>query len=125
MNIRLLEEFTREEVVAALKSIGNLKAPGPDGLPALFYKEYWYIVGDKVVMEVLNFLEGSPMPEKWNNTTIVLIPKSQSAFIPGRLITDNILIAYEAMHFLKQRKKGKVGYAVIELDMSKAYDRVE
>jgi hypothetical protein len=84
MNIRLLEEFTREEVVAALKSIGNLKAPGPDGLPALFYKEYWYIVGDKVVMEVLNFLEGSPMPEKWNNTTIV-DPKVAECFHPGPL----------------------------------------
>lgn len=39
MNALLLMEFTREEVWEALKSIGNLKAPGPDGNPALFYKE--------------------------------------------------------------------------------------
>lgn len=125
MNNKLLEEFTREEVVAALKSIGNLKAPGPDGLPALFYKEYWDIVGEEVVTEVLKVLGGSQMPDKWNNTTIVLIPKSQSAIVPGRLITDNILNAYEATHFLKQGKKGKIGYAAIKLDMSKAYNRVE
>ena len=74
-NNKLLEEFTREEVVAALKSIGNLKAPGPDGLPALFYKEYWDIVGEEVVTQVLKVLCGSPMPDKWNNTTIVFIPK--------------------------------------------------
>jgi len=40
MNSGLLQDFSREEVYAALKSIGNLKAPGPDGMPAIFYKEY-------------------------------------------------------------------------------------
>lgn len=56
MNTQLLAEFTRDEVQVALKSIGNLKAPGPDGLLALFYKEYWEIMGEKVVTEVLNVL---------------------------------------------------------------------
>jgi hypothetical protein len=44
-------------------------------MPALFYKEYWDIVGDEVVTEVLKVLDGSPMPDKWNDTTVVLIPK--------------------------------------------------
>jgi hypothetical protein len=75
MNAALLQDFARDEVYAALKSIDNLKAPGPDGMPALFYKEYWDIVGDEVVTEVLKVLDGSPMPDKWNDTTVVLIPK--------------------------------------------------
>jgi hypothetical protein len=75
MNDDLMREYTREEIVSALKSIGNLKAPGPDGMPSLFYKEYWDIVGDNIVDEVLQVLNGGPMPVHWNDTTIVLIPK--------------------------------------------------
>lgn len=59
----MLKPFTREEVAQNLKSIGNLKAPGPDGMLALFYKEYWDDVGDRVVEEVLEVLDGGPMPD--------------------------------------------------------------
>jgi hypothetical protein len=40
MNGTLMKDFTCEEVVEAPKAIRNLKAPGPDWLPALFYKEF-------------------------------------------------------------------------------------
>ncbi|GMI97499.1 hypothetical protein HRI_003419200 [Hibiscus trionum] len=53
------------------------------------------------------------------------IDEAQSAFVPGRLISDNTLAAYELIHFMRKRKCAKKGYFAPKLDMSKAYDRVE
>lgn len=53
-----------------------------------------------------------------------LIDQSQSAFIPGRQILDNIVIAKELLHSMNN-SNFILGYFALKLDMSKAYDRID
>ena len=54
-----------------------------------------------------------------------VISESQSTFVPERQITNDVLVAFETMHYIDQKRKGKRGLMAIKLNMSKAYDRVE
>uniref|UniRef100_A0A803NTP6 Reverse transcriptase domain-containing protein n=1 Tax=Cannabis sativa TaxID=3483 RepID=A0A803NTP6_CANSA len=63
-----------------------------------------------------------------NRLKVVLdkvISPFQSAFVSGRVIFDNILIAQELIHAINARKVRKRGWAALKLDMAKAFDRVE
>lgn len=54
-----------------------------------------------------------------------LISHNQSAFVPNRLIHDNIIVAHKAFHFLRLRNVVKRCDVGVKLDMHKAYDHVE
>jgi hypothetical protein len=66
---------TPQEIKKVVFEMYDLKAPGPDGLPALFYKKYWDVVGADVVKAVTNFFYSGKMFQKINKSLIVLIPK--------------------------------------------------
>ncbi|KAL1208232.1 putative mitochondrial protein [Cardamine amara subsp. amara] len=54
-----------------------------------------------------------------------IISENQSAFIPGRAISDNVLITHEVLHYLKNSKAEKHCSMAVKTDMSKAYDILE
>jgi len=54
-----------------------------------------------------------------------MISETQSAFVAGRLIADNILIAQENFHALRSNVACKKKIMPIKTDMSKAFDRVK
>ena len=166
MRAALARPFNVEEVECAIKDMAPLKAPGPDGMPPLFYRTYWTDIGMDVSQAVLSCLNSRSILKAINHTFITLIlevqnpervsdfrpislcnviykivskvianrlkplldsivSETQSAFVANRLITDNILIAFESLHHMKNNCSGKQGYMAFKLDMSKVYDRVE
>ena len=54
-----------------------------------------------------------------------LITEHQSAFAKERLISDNIMVAFETLHHMKHHNSGKHSFMAIKLDMSKAYNQME
>ncbi|MCH81570.1 hypothetical protein A2U01_0002360, partial [Trifolium medium] len=116
-------DFTAEEVVTAIKDMKSLAAPGPDGLPARFYHTYWDIVGQDITNVVLQIITKT-IANRLKSILPNIISPNQSAFVPGRLITDNTIIAHEIFHYLSQTTR-QTGYVGIKTDMAKAYDRLE
>ena len=151
---------------AALKQMHPTKAPGSDGMSAIFFQKYWDVVGNDIICMVLNVINSNMSIANINRTNITLIPKinspsrlsdfrpislcnvvyklisktlanrlkvllpqiiteNQSAFLSERLIMDNVLVAFELMHYLEHKKEGKENFMTVKLDMSKAYDHVE
>ena len=64
-----------EEIHRALFEMKPLKAPGVDGIPALFYQNQWEVVGLSVCRYVKSIFDGAPIDHEVNKTLLVLIPK--------------------------------------------------
>ncbi|GJW84381.1 sodium/hydrogen exchanger 6, partial [Tanacetum coccineum] len=135
----MVRDVTDKEIREAIFSMGDNKAPGPDGYSAAFFKEAWDIIAGDVTKAIKEFFINGVLLKELNHTIIALIPKvtnpmrindyrpisccnvlfkcisriisnrmkeslsdlvslNQSAFVPGRRISDNILLTQELMH---------------------------
>ncbi|OMO52841.1 reverse transcriptase [Corchorus capsularis] len=54
-----------------------------------------------------------------------LIGDNQSVFVPDRMIYDNTMIAFETIHFMRNKRFGHKAHMALKLDLSKAYDIIE
>lgn len=55
----------------------------------------------------------------------VIVSENQNLFVVGRLIVDNVVVAFETIHMIRTCIKGKKGKISMKLDMLKAYDRIK
>ena len=49
MNAHLDQPYTKAEITEALSQMHRTKAPGPDGLPAVFFQKHWKSVNQGVI----------------------------------------------------------------------------
>lgn len=75
MNNMVVEEFTRAEAEEGLKHMAPLKVLLLDGMPPIFYQNYWPSIGDKVTDAVLSCLNMDKILSSLNHTFLTLIPK--------------------------------------------------
>ncbi|KAK4384184.1 hypothetical protein Sango_3083700 [Sesamum angolense] len=115
--------------------IAEDKAPGPDGYSSGFYKAAWPVIGEEMIKDILEFFTTGRLLKQVNTTILALIPKRlrlvldklispyQNAFVPGRSIGDNILLAQEL--FAGYNRQGLPMRCALKVDLRKAYDTVE
>jgi hypothetical protein len=78
-NEELMRSFTPEELDVVLKETKTDTAPGPDGLPVLFYKKFWPMLR-RPVLQILNgFAMGTVDIARLNFGILSLIPKVTGA----------------------------------------------
>jgi hypothetical protein len=75
----LIKPFTIKELEEALKDMDVNSAPGPDGLPVGFYREFWNEVKPIVLEMFHNLYRGELNLSRLNYGMISLIPKVKDA----------------------------------------------
>ncbi|KAA3476958.1 reverse transcriptase [Gossypium australe] len=113
MNQLLTTKYTGEEVFVALKGIGPMKATSLDGYPTIFFQKFWHIIGREVSNFCIGILNGD-----------CCIDEAQTAFIPGRLITDNVLLTYKVINSFKQKRTGGMLYFVLNCNQRKGINSI-
>ncbi|XP_061993946.1 uncharacterized protein LOC133711884 [Rosa rugosa] len=94
-------------------------------IPKVSTPEHMFDLRPIALCNVIYKLCSKTIANRLKSILPALILPFQSAFIPGRLITDNILVANEMAHFVHNKREGAEGFMALKLDLSKAYDRME
>nr|GEU28937.1 hypothetical protein [Tanacetum cinerariifolium] len=130
---KMIMNVSEEEIKDALFDICDNKAPGPDGYSANFFKSAWSVLKKEVCDAIMEFFRTGRMLGEVNATLITLVPKrlkvlfanwlvTVSAFIPGRQITDNILLTQELLRGYNWKNGAR--RVALKIDIHKAYDTV-
>ncbi|KAL2247317.1 UNVERIFIED_CONTAM: hypothetical protein Sindi_2584000 [Sesamum indicum] len=147
----LLSPFTPSDVKEEVFDIAEDKAPGPNGYSSGFFKAAWPIVEARLLKQINTTLLAlipkvhSPMsvgdfrPISCCNVLYKIIAKlivkrlsvvldkvispCQAAFVPGRSIGDNIMLAQELFSGYNQSRLPH--RCTSKVDIRKAYDSVE
>ncbi|KAL0286791.1 UNVERIFIED_CONTAM: hypothetical protein Sradi_7139300 [Sesamum radiatum] len=116
----LTSPISPQEVKEAFFDISEDSAPGPDGYTSAFFKAAWPVIGDDICAAIVEFFASASLLKQ--AVLHLLIDYSQNAFIPGRSIADNVMLAQELLAGYNQKKFPP--RCTVKIDIQKAYDSV-
>jgi len=71
----MVHNVTNDEIRKAMFSIGENKAPGPDGFSSAFFKGAWDVVGPDICLAIHEFFRNGKLLQQVNHTLLALVPK--------------------------------------------------
>ncbi|GJU83616.1 sodium/hydrogen exchanger 6 [Tanacetum coccineum] len=114
----MVRDVTDDEIKSVMFSMGDDRAPGPDGFTTAFFKKAWDVVGGDITCAIRDFFLQWPI--SCCNVLYKCISKiianrvkeglgdifsiNQSAFVPGHRISNNILLTQELMRNYHRRR---------------------
>lgn len=78
-NNLLINQVNNDEIIEALKGIGDHKSPGVDGYGSKFFKACWHIVKDDGITAIHEFFKHGMILRNFTRTRVNLIPKTNKA----------------------------------------------
>ncbi|GJX90807.1 RNA-directed DNA polymerase, eukaryota, reverse transcriptase zinc-binding domain protein [Tanacetum coccineum] len=131
----MVNSVNEKEIKEALFDIDDQKAPGSDGFSAKFFKSDWDIIGNELntpnkvfdyrpiaCCNVMYKCISKILTNRIKRVLGKLVDENQSAFIPGRQITDNIILVQELLRGYNRKHQAKK--CSFKIHIQKAYDTV-
>ncbi|KAE8729631.1 hypothetical protein F3Y22_tig00003480pilonHSYRG00012 [Hibiscus syriacus] len=129
----LTKIITSEEIKEAIFNQGNEKSTSPDGFTPIFFKKTWNVVGDDIPnpSKVKDFRPISCCSVVYKIISKILVKRmtmllpdiislNQTAFVRGRTIIDNTLLAQELVKgYVRKNISPK---CALKIDLQKAFD---
>lgn len=95
--------LTLNELTKALNKIPSNKSPGPDGLPAEFYRHFWDILSPLFNRVIIEIKRSSTIPTHMNTAAMTLLlkpnkdPSHPSSYRPLSLLNTDLKIITKAL----------------------------
>lgn len=74
-NLTLSKPIGLEELSKALQGMDNGKVPGLDGIPVEFYKSFWSVIGEDLLVVLNDSLTKGRLPMSCRRAVLTLLPK--------------------------------------------------
>ncbi|XP_010484758.1 PREDICTED: uncharacterized protein LOC104763036 [Camelina sativa] len=123
----LVAEITDAEIKKEFFSMPTNKTPGPDGYTGEFFRASWDIISEMILLlqsrNSFGLVISKIIAQRMEDILPLMISNSQSAFVKGRLLVENVLLASEMVQDFG--RKNVTPRALLKVDLRKAFECVK